>query len=68
MKNRNQIVEQLGRVLYVAARNQVAAGAQYVPGDELGAKDPEKIWLGVADALVNIVETAIRDNRELENG
>lgn len=65
MKNRDAIVDQLGHVLMVAVRNSIAKGAVYNPNEDLTQQDPEQVWRGIADSIVNIVETAVKENKEI---
>lgn len=65
MKNHEQIVELLAQSLMVAARNQVAVGALYSPGEDMAPKDPIIVWRGLAETLVKLVEVAVRDAREV---
>lgn len=67
MKNREQLVERLGQVLMVAARNSVAVGAIYDTNEDLAPKPALDVWRGVADAIVKIVEAAVKEGREIEN-
>ena len=65
MKNHEEIAERLAQVMMVAARNSIAAGAVYESHEDLTTQDPLKVWRGVADSILNIVETAVKEEREL---
>lgn len=65
MKMKAELTEALGQRLDKAARASITRGAQYTPGEHITA-DSLGAWTGVAEALVNLIEAAVKEGREVE--